>query len=156
VAALARTQRDLFVGGWSAGGHLAAMVAQTGLVRGGFALSGLFDLEPLLRTVLNEQIRLDEDSARRNSPLHGPAIPVPFEIAVGADELPELRRQSQAFAAARAARPEPGTLVVHPGLNHYTILDALGDPESAVVARTARLIGAPPAFVADGTPSERD
>lgn len=132
--------RDVFVGGWSAGGHLAALAAHHEAVRGGFAISGLFDLEPLLETSLNAVLHMDREQARRCSPLHRPLARVPFDVAVGADELPELRRQSERFGAARAAAGLPGAYTAFPGLNHYTILDAFADPNSAVFrALTASL-----------------
>jgi arylformamidase len=39
----------LFVGGWSAGGHLTAMVSGHPACRGGIAISGIFDLAPVAR-----------------------------------------------------------------------------------------------------------
>ena len=69
----------IFVSGHSAGGHLTAMMLCTdwaargrpaGLVKGGTAISGIFDLAPLRETSINDDVRLDAESAARNSPIH--------------------------------------------------------------------------------------
>src|SRR5262249_48073639 len=44
----------IFVGGWSAGGHLTAAVADHPSFRGGMPISGIFDLEPIALNYLNE------------------------------------------------------------------------------------------------------
>ena len=75
----ARRQR-VFVYGHSAGGHLAAcMVAQdwkafasdapADLVPAAYAISGVFDLAPLVHVSQNVDLRLDDAEARRVSPL---------------------------------------------------------------------------------------
>src|SRR5215472_4656739 len=82
----------LYVSGHSAGGHLAAMMMDLGAVKGGLAISGLYDLEPIRLNYLNVKLRLDADESRRNSPiLHLPAKAPPLIITYGGAELPELR-----------------------------------------------------------------
>src|SRR3954452_3600525 len=77
---LARPGRQLVVSGHSAGGHLAACLMATDwrsvdpalprdLVKAAYAISGLFDLVPLVKTSINGALGLDEASARRTSPL---------------------------------------------------------------------------------------
>src|SRR6516165_4300544 len=48
----------LFVGGWSAGGHLTAIVSDHPASRGGLPISGIFDLEPIALNYLNEKLAL--------------------------------------------------------------------------------------------------
>jgi arylformamidase len=99
----------LYIGGWSAGGHLAAMMMDEGLVAGGLCISGLFDLEPIRLCYLNEKLGIDREEARRNSPLLNlPARAAKLIIAYGSGELPELKRQSREFAVAWRARPSWG------------------------------------------------
>src|SRR6185437_11893584 len=65
----------LVVGGHSAGGHLTAtaLAAEPALpIAAGIALSGVFDLVPLLKTNVNVQLTLDEARARALSPMHHP------------------------------------------------------------------------------------
>jgi len=55
----------LYVAGHSAGGHLTAMTMPLPEVRGGIAISGIYDLEPIRLNYLNEKLSLD--GQRRNA-----------------------------------------------------------------------------------------
>lgn len=116
--------------GWSAGAHLAAMLVAGGApgIRSVLALSGIYDLRPLQHVSMNEDLRLDEASAARNSPLLlKPETQTRFAIAAGALETPALRKQSRDFADA-------WQLNAHevPGVHHYAIVSELGDERSAL------------------------
>jgi arylformamidase len=121
----------LFVSGWSAGGHLSAMAMDHPAVKGGLAISGIYDLEPIRLSYLNEKLGLDEDEARRNSP--GPAQK-PLFIAYGADELPELRRQSEHYAKRLGKKA-----ISVPRRNHFTLLEELASPHGALTALAREL-----------------
>src|SRR3984893_3580288 len=69
LATLGGDPARLYVSGWSAGGHLAAMLMDEAPVAGGLAISALFDLRPIRLSYLNEKLGLDTEQARRNSPL---------------------------------------------------------------------------------------
>ena len=128
----------LYVSGWSAGGHLAAMLMDEPLVAGGLAISGLFDLEPIRLCYLNEKLGLDAEEARRNSPLLNlPARAAKFIITYGADELPELKRQSREFAAAWSARGLPGNMIEVPDCHHYAVLEQLAQPDGLLAKALA-------------------
>jgi arylformamidase len=128
----------IYVGGWSAGGHLAAMLVDEPLVAGGLAISGLFDLEPIRLCYLNEKLGLDTEAARRNSPLHNlPARAAKLIIAYGADELPELKRQSREFGTAWSARGLPGELIEVPDCHHYAVLEQLAQPNGILAKALA-------------------
>lgn len=130
-----RSGRPIAVFGHSAGGHLSACMASSmaSEVQGGYAISSAFDLAPLLGVSMNEDWRLDAQSAHALSPLHWPA-PRVFDCVVGALESNEFRRQSRALAQAWGARHEEIA-----GANHFTVLDPLTDPASAMVARVAEM-----------------
>ena len=64
--------------------------------------------------------------------LHLPPSSTPLVVACGGDELPELQRQSEVFAAARAAAGLPGRLARLAGHNHFTILEELASPAGAL------------------------
>src|SRR4051812_45427009 len=81
--ALAPLSRRLVVSGHSAGGHLAACMMATDwrsidpalphdLIKAAYAISGLFDLAPLVNTSINGALRLDVAAARLASPLFWP------------------------------------------------------------------------------------
>jgi acetyl esterase/lipase len=129
----------LYVSGWSAGGHLAAMLTDEALVAGGLAISGLFDLEPIRLSHLNEKLGLDAEQARRNSPLLNlPACAAKFIIAYGSDELPELKRE---FAAAWSAHGLPGEMIEVAGRHHYAVLEQLARPDGLLMKALAHSRG---------------
>ena len=120
--------KDIYVSGWSAGGHLTAMAMSHPAVKGGLAISGIYDLEPMRLCYINDKLRLDETEARRNSPLLHPAPSKPLRIAYGGAELPELQRQSEDYAK-HIGRPAARL----PGKDHFTILEALASPEGELI-----------------------
>jgi arylformamidase len=121
------------IGGWSAGGHLAAMMMDEGLVAGGLCISGLFDLEPIRLCYLNEKLGIDREEARRNSPLLNlPARAAKLIIAYGSGELPELKRQSREFAVAWRARGHPGEMIEVADCHHYAVLEQLAQPDGVL------------------------
>src|ERR1700712_5871744 len=60
LSALGGAAGDLVVSGWSAGGHLTAMALSNAHVRGGMAISGVYDLEPIRHSYLDEKLKLDQ------------------------------------------------------------------------------------------------
>jgi arylformamidase len=134
AGALGFNRSRLFIGGWSAGGHLTAAVADHPAVRGGLPISGIFDLEPIALGVLNDKLQLSADEIARLSPLRNLADrSPPLRLFVGGGELPELKRQSEDYAKAAKARVLPVDLTVLPGHHHFSILDELAKPEGAIV-----------------------
>ena len=101
-------------------------------VKGGLAISGIYDLEPMRLSYINDKLRLDEAEAKRNSP--GP-VDKPLTIAYGADELPELCRQSEDYAKLL------GTQAV--GIarcNHFSVLEQMASPHGALTALVRKLV----------------
>jgi arylformamidase len=143
LAHLGGNPARLHVGGWSAGGHLAAMLMDEPIVAGGLAISGLFDLEPIRHSYLNDKLGLDAEAARRNSPLLSlPARAGRLIIAYGADELPELKRQSRDFWAAWNARGLPGEMIEVAHSHHYAVLEELARPDGELARALATMAGA--------------
>lgn len=134
-AALDFLDRPLYVSGWSAGGHLTAMMIDHPRVLGGLAISGIYDLEPIRLCYLNEKLRLDDVEARRNSPLMKDSLHKPLTVAYGEAELPELQRQSKEFAAKFGHR-----LLPLAGHDHFTILEELASPQGALTTALGTLL----------------
>jgi arylformamidase len=102
----------LYVAGHSAGGHLTAMTMPLAEVRGGIAISGIYDLEPIRLNYLNEKLGLDAAEAERNSPLrHLPTTAGELVVAYGTRELPELCRQSIEYGREGTERGLSGRLL---------------------------------------------
>ena len=131
----------IYVSGNSAGGHLTAELLsddwpdQYGLpadvVKGACALSGLYELEPLLECEPNEKLRLDLASAKRHSPIyHLSGQPTPTIIACGGNESAEFRRQTAAYADILKEAGYPVTHIEVAGHDHFSIIGELANPES--------------------------
>ena len=132
----------IYVSGHSAGGHLTATTMTLPAVRGGIAISGIYDLEPIRLNYLNEKLGLDEAEAERNSPLlHLPPMAGPLVVAYGTAELPELCRQSVEYAQAWVEVGLPGHVLPIDGADHFTVLEALADPQGALTEALVDLIG---------------
>lgn len=129
------------VGGWSAGGHLTALAAGHPGVAGVLPISGIFDLTPIALSYINDALSLTADEIATLSPLFNPPRrKIPHLLFVGGDELPELQRQSTAYAAAAAADGIPAALEVVPGQNHFTIVDELASEDGVLMRGLLRLV----------------
>src|ERR1035438_102559 len=96
------------------------MVLGEPAVHAGVSISALFDMRPLVNSYTNDKLKMDTAVAERNSPqFHLPARSKRLEIFVGGSELPEMKRQSQEYAAARTAAGLPAHFQEIPGANHY-------------------------------------
>lgn len=134
----------LVVAGHSAGGQLAAMLVATdwparGLapaVAGALAVSGIFDLEPLVEVSFNDDLQLDAARARAMSPIHlRPPVALPLLIAAGANETSEFIRQSWLlWERWTECRPvgRAGPLLIA-DRHHFSVLTDLCDPNSELV-----------------------
>lgn len=126
--------------GHSAGGHLAAMLLAcdwqtvgadlpSQAVRNALSISGLFQLEPLRHTpFLMNDLRLDAAEAKRLSPALWPA-PKQGTLAalVGGEESGEFLRQNALIQKAWGPQRVPVCAAL-PGLNHFSVLEALAQP----------------------------
>jgi arylformamidase len=148
---LARFGRSLVISGHSAGGHLAACLLATDwpaqdaslpkdLVIAAYAISGLFDLVPLVGTSINKALGLDEAAAKAASPLfweapaHGS-----LDAVVGETESAEYHRQSRVVTEAWARSGLPSRYGIVAGANHFTAIAPLADPASEMVRRLKEL-----------------
>jgi arylformamidase len=131
--------------GHSAGGHMAACMLSEARASAAVAISGVFDLRPLIPTSLNAALGLDENEAAALSPVFWP-IPngstpggTVLDCVVGADESPEFLRQSKMMADHWANNGVQTRYEALPGLDHFTVLDPLVDADSALVKRVVEL-----------------
>ena len=131
-------RKAVVVSGHSAGGYLAAAHlvedwTALGLpadpIAGVLALSGVFDVTPLMQTGMNAELQITEASARglnlNTQTLHSKGR---LALAVGQAESAEFHRQSSALADNWKGLA-PKVLDVA-GANHFTIVDSLAAPEA--------------------------
>jgi arylformamidase len=131
---------NIVVAGHSAGGHLAALHLATdwmshGLpenpIAGVIAISGIYDVVPLMQTTMNADIRITAESAPAlnliTSEIKSRA---PIICIVGGDEPSEFHRQAADLAKAWASL-HPKVLSL-PHTNHFTVVDSLADSGGAL------------------------
>lgn len=111
------------------------------LVGAGLAISGIFDLRPLVHTTINEALGLDDAATRAVSPRFWPPPPRgrTFVAVVGANESSEFRRQSRDIAEHWRAAGLRTECIEMDGANHFTVLDELAHPGSTLNTRVISL-----------------
>jgi len=140
LPALGGDAKGVVVSGWSAGGHLTSMALSHPQVKAGMAISGIYDLEPIRHSYLNEKLIADEAVVRRNSPTMQAGGPLkPLSLVVGGAELPLLRKQTADFAGHRARYGLPVTYEEIPGADHFTIMNEMMSPKGRITALIRQL-----------------
>jgi arylformamidase len=148
---LARLETKLVVAGHSAGGHLAACMLATNwpavdeklprdFVCAAYAISGLFDLKPLVPTSVNNALGMDAREAELSSPLlWPPPAGLSLDAVVGGNESGEYLRQSRSIVERWAAAGVRARYEAVPGANHFTVIAPLAEPDSPMTQRIAEL-----------------
>jgi arylformamidase len=129
---------EMLLVGHSAGAHLVAMNLCTEneiKYAGALLISGIYDLEPILHTSINNDIKLNESTANNLSPIkqlvRNTTLKVknntPVAIVWGENETDEFKRQSTEFATAwSASNPgSPSRTKEIASRNHFDVLDDL-------------------------------
>jgi arylformamidase len=141
ASALGIDPERIVVSGWSAGGHLTSTTLSHPKVKGGVAISGIYDLEPIRASYLNEKLKLDEAMSKRQSPLLQGAGPnKPLALVVGGAELPILRQQTADLAVHRVQHGLPVSYEEIPGADHFSIMAELEKPEGRITALIKDLV----------------
>lgn len=129
--------QEVYVSGHSAGGHLAAMMMVEGKqtfaypLKGICAISGLYNLLPVQLCYVNEILKMDEETALRNSPVHlAPVAWCPLILTVGANESSEYLEQSRELYYAWTNQGVKTEILEIVGEDHFSILETMIDPIS--------------------------
>lgn len=146
-AAAARVEGPVRLAGHSAGGHLVArmLCADTPLTASvqhrlerAVAISGLYDLRPLLNTAMKGALDLDLAQARAESPV----LTEPFGVRdltiwVGGAERPEFIRQARLMALMWDGFDGRVRLRIETDHTHVSVIEALAEPHSDLTRAVA-------------------
>jgi arylformamidase len=143
---------NLYVAGHSSGGHLAAMLLAclwpayardlpAKVVRAALSVSGVYDLREIVKVpTVNSDAKLTERTALAVSPAFlPPATDAPLYTAVGGDEIEGFHIQNGIIAEQWKRVHQ--TDVPCPGENHFTVLDQIARPGSALHKAVLRMMG---------------
>jgi arylformamidase len=132
----------LVISGWSAGAQLAVLHLEHPSVVAGLAVSGVYELEPLRDTALNQALNLTDAEIRAFSPLRLPATHKPLAISFGTAELPTLVHDAWRLDELRHSDGAPSQLLPIAGANHFSILHELQQPDGALVRAAMEVFAA--------------
>jgi arylformamidase len=141
----------IFVGGHSAGGHLTGAVVAGGwreamglpenVIKGAMPVSGLFDLEPITHSFVNEWMGLDAARAASLSPVfHLPPTPCRMVVAWGGEETRGFHDQARLWLDAWREKRYPATELKVPARHHFDIVLDWCDPESAMTQALVAMV----------------
>ncbi len=130
--------------GHSAGGQLTAMMLATDwsristdvpafLVKTGIPISGLYQLEPLRHTTINDALGMNASCAHENSPqFFQPSTAAPILVTLGGAETGQFRWQMDQFVE-RWEFPEVHIeAFIEPGVDHYDVINRLAESDSDI------------------------
>jgi arylformamidase len=142
---------QIFVAGHSAGGQQVGMLlsgdrapqgaAHAHWLKGGIAVSGVFDLRPLQHSWLQPTLQLTAALAEEQSPLlHIPVRAAPLLVTVGGEESEAFLGQSQRYLNAWQEAGFVGEYLAQPGLNHFEAIYGFAEPGSVLARASADFI----------------
>jgi arylformamidase len=136
----------VFLAGHSSGAHLAACLLTTdwsahGLprdaIKGGFLMSGMYDLHPVLLSSRSSYLHLTPEEIVVFSPIrHLDQITCPIAVVSADEDSPEFKRQSNVFAEVLEGMGRLASRTVAFNANHFQEPERLANPNSEV-SRTA-------------------
>lgn len=141
----------IFLSGSSAGAHLTMMMLLTDwehyglpadVIKGVCAVSGIYDLEPIRLSYVNDLLRMDPGEARANSPAlqdirnHAPVI-----LAYGDNETSEFRRQTDAYREQLLQAGETVCCNEIADRNHFNVIMDLADSDTWIGRQVLQQMG---------------
>lgn len=145
----------IYVGGHSAGGQQTAMLLHTDwageyglpadVIKGGIAISGVFDLRPLPFTLFAPALQLTHRVIEGQSPqlLEGP-LGAPLLVTWGGGETAEFARQSTDYLAKLEAAGANVRGLALGDADHFEAVMGLNDAGSELTSELVRMTGGTP------------
>jgi arylformamidase len=152
VAHFGGNPSQLYIGGHSSGGHLAAVALTTDwlndfglpadIIKGGMCISGIYDLTPVRLSARNTYVKFDDETVAALSPIrHLDRLRAPLIVAYGTCESPEFQRQNREFAAAVESAGKKVRPLVGENYNHFELPETLGNPYGLLGRAALELMG---------------
>ncbi|WP_432470485.1 alpha/beta hydrolase [Amphritea sp. HPY] len=152
--ALGFDSQRIYLCGHSSGGHLAAMmlagsqedldVVPSNIFQGAMIVSGIFDMEPIRHTYINQNINMGEESARKTSPtqqLPNERTQVPHMIfGTGELELPEYHYHQAEYIKALKGQGQSLEVIDPDGYHHFDVPYDLAKPDGELYQAFLKLI----------------
>jgi len=142
AVAASRVEGPLFLTGHSAGGQIVSRLAATDTpltapirarISHVLSISGVHDLRPLLRTAMNQTLKLDAEEARTQSPaLLEPLPQLRLTCWVGQAERAEFVRQNALLASIWRGLGASTAAFEEPDRHHFDVLDSLTRADGAL------------------------
>jgi len=131
-AIAAKRPGPLVITGHSAGGHLAARMGNADVplaardrIERIVPISPISDLGPLMKTTMNDDLRIDAVEALLESPARRPPPECPVIVWVGEAERPAFLHQARMLTRLWCAKA-----VIAPERHHFDVIAPLADPDS--------------------------
>lgn len=134
----------IYLAGHSAGGHLVCRMIAAPVplpeevgrrIAHVVSISGLHDLRPLMKTAMNETLKLDAAEALAESPaLLEPLPDARITCWVGATERAEFIRQNALLANIWRGLGAATAEIVEANRHHFNVIEGLSDPSSPLTA----------------------
>jgi len=143
----------LHLSGHSSGAHMAGVLLHTDwpalglglpadVLKSGLVVSGMYDMRPVMQSARSSYVRLSAAEVLELSAiLHIERVRAPLTVVYGGLETPEFQRQAQSFAAALEAAGKPVKLLRIDGVNHFEILELLGDAATPLARAALETMG---------------
>ena len=144
----------IYLSGSSAGAHLAMMMLVTDweqydlpkdVIKGVSAVSGVYDLEPIRLSYVNDALGLDRNEAIANSPIHQKIRnECPVILAYGDNETAEFKRQTDEYKEFLTNSVDAVIFDEIKGKNHFDVIMDLANSESWLCQQVLRQMGLSP------------
>jgi arylformamidase len=142
------------ISGHSAGAHLCAMLLATlwpkfdsalpeDIIDSAVLISGVYDLEPLRFIETGRALRLTPELAKQLSPFGlRSAGKARLLLCTGGQESDEFKRQTSVLGRLWARQGSNLEVISFPMRNHFTVLEELALPDSALARRCLEMLEA--------------